>query len=314
VCLVAISVASCSRATPPAAAPAGRIIVALTIDWEGAEATSEELATLSKLRTALGAAPLTHFVSAAYLTANRTTATTIAGAIRPGDELAVHLHAWHSLARASGIEPRLSPSFLTGTDQLLKLDDPGFDVDLDTYEVAELRAMLRTSRRLLEQIGVPVSRSFRAGAYLATPKVLLALGAEGYRADSSAVDPHLLDELGDSVLPDRLAQLWPRVLAATQPYFMQDQLVEMPIAAVADYSEVEEIVGVLEQAYASLQKQPNRDVFVVLAFHLETADEFTARLTTALSRVGTRKQLTDKLIYMTIEDAAEVARLWLAGK
>ena len=95
------------------------------------------------------------------------TVTTISGIPRPGDELAMHLHAWKSLATAASIEPKLSPSFLTGTDKLLEFEDGdvGFDTDLDAYTGPELRALLRTSRKLLEQTKLPISKSFRAGGY-----------------------------------------------------------------------------------------------------------------------------------------------------
>ena len=308
---LAAAIAGCSPAAPPTSAPAGRIVVAVTIDWEGADASAEGLAALAALRNTLGAVPFTHFVSAGYLTSNRTPAKTIANEIRAGDELAVHLHAWRSLALASGIEPRLSPSFLTGTDELFDLGDVGFEVDPDAYDVASLRAMLRTSSRLLEQqLGAPVSKSFRAGGYLATPKVLLALGAEGYNVDSSAVDPRQLDELDEGMLPKRVAQLWPRVVPTTQPYFVRGQLLEMPIAAIFDYAEPAEVTSVFDAARASLQQQPNRDVFVVLALHLETADLFAQRLITVIAPV--RAQVADKLIFTTIAQAAELARISLA--
>lgn len=312
--LVALLIAGCTRSsTEPAK---GQIIVAVTIDWEGADVSLEGLDALDELRTRLGAAPLTHFVSAAYFTKDSPDPTAVASlkeAVRRGDELALHLHAWRSLAKPSGIEPRESPSFLTGTDELLAFEggDLGFDTDLDAYGVPELRALLRASRRLLEQTHVRVSKTFRAGGYLGTPKVLQAVRDEGYTVDSSAIDHRQLDEQTDGVLPSRLAAIWPGVETTTQPFVVETRsgaLLEMPIAAVADFATAAEIVDVVEAAHASLQKDPTRNVFVVLTFHLETAADFGGRLGEALDGVLGRRELADVLEFTTVERAAELAR------
>jgi predicted deacetylase len=294
----------------------GRIVVALTIDWEGAYLSPDGLDALDEFRRAHGPVPLTHFVSAAYFTKDHpdpTTVATLTEAVRKGDELALHLHAWRSLAKASGIEPKLSPSFLTGTDKLLEFEDGdvGFDTDLDAYGVPELRVLLRTSRRLLEQIHAPVSKTFRAGGYLGTPKVLQALREEGFTVDSSATDFRQLDERKDEFLPKRIQAIWPGVDPTTQPWLVRapgGSLLEMPIAAFADYATTDEIVAVFEAAHARLLKSPGQDVFVVVGFHQETAHDFGSRLGDALKKVRGRRELADGMVFTTIEDAAERAR------
>src|SRR5215213_3511846 len=57
-----------SKESPRASAGKGRVVVALTIDWEGAYLSTEGLEALDELRKGLGPVPLTHFVSAAYFT------------------------------------------------------------------------------------------------------------------------------------------------------------------------------------------------------------------------------------------------------
>jgi len=311
--LAALVLGGCSRASSPAN---GRIVVALTIDWEGAYISPDGLDALDEFRRALGPAPLTHFVSAGYFTKDRpdpAAATSLTEAVRQGDELAVHLHAWRSLAKASGIEPKLSPSFLSGTDKLLEFEDGdvGFDTDLDAYGVPELRVLLRTSRRLLEQAHAPVSKTFRAGGYLGTPKVLQAIREEGFTVDSSATDFRQLDERKDEVLPRRIQAIWPGVDPTTQPWLVRapgNSLLEMPIAAFADYATADEIVAVFEAARARLQKEPGRDVFVVVGFHQETAHDFAGRLGEAMQKVRGRRELADGLVFTTVEAAAERAR------
>ncbi|MEO8699411.1 MAG: hypothetical protein ABI867_05180 [Kofleriaceae bacterium] len=290
--------------------------MALTVDWEGAYFSPDGLDALDDFRRETAGVPITHFVSSAYFTKPRPDSTTVVSlstAIRTSDELAVHLHAWKSLVQASGIEPKLSPSFLTGTDTLLEFDgDAGFDTDLDVYEVPELRALLRTSARLLETIRTPVSRTFRAGGYLGTPKMLQAVYEEGFVVDSSATDRKLLEEQQDGVLPQRIEELWPKVEPMTQPFAVDvvgGQLLEMPIAGIADYVSVEELVGMFESAYAQLQAEPGRDVFVVLGFHQETAHEFANRIVEALAAVRRRPELNDELIFVTMERAASLRAL-----
>ncbi|MBA3540860.1 MAG: hypothetical protein H0T79_14705 [Deltaproteobacteria bacterium] len=314
--LAAIVLAGCSSSPASQAPTEGRIVVALTIDWEGAQISRDGLDAVDTLRKGLDGAPITHFVSAAYFTKARpdaTAVTAIAEAVHPGDELALHLHAWRSLAKASGIEPRLSPSFLTGTDELLEFEDGdvGFDLDLDAYSVPELRALVRTSRRLLAQTGVPISKTFRAGGYLSTPKVLQAIRDEGYTVDSGAIDYRQLGALGDDFLPTRIKELWPKVGTDSQPFFVDapgGPLLELPIAAVSDYVTAPDIVGIFEAAHAQLQKAPGRDVFVVLGFHLETAAEFAGRLGEAMGKVRARHELATRLQFTTMEGAAELAR------
>lgn len=320
VLLLAIAAGGCSRAaTTPSR---GQIIVALTIDWEGAYFLPEGLDALDETRRRLGeATPLTHFVSAAYFTKDAPdpkAASILTDEIKKGDELAVHLHGWRSLAKAAGIEPKLSPSFLTGTEKLLEFEDGdvGFDLDLDAYSVPDLRALVRTTRRLLEQTHLPISKSFRAGGYLGTPKVLQALREEGFTIDSSATDYRQLDERKDDVLPRRIRAIWPGIDTTAQPWLVgaaAGGLLEMPVAAFADYATAAEIVAIFDAAHKRLQQAPERDVFVVIGFHMETAQEFSGRLIEAIDKVRGRPELAGELVFTRLADAAERARRALAA-
>jgi hypothetical protein len=317
--LTAIALGGCSSSRAPTSAK-GKVVVALTIDWEGAYLSPEGLDALDELRRGIGAVPLTHFVSSAYFTKEKpdpAAAGTLQRSILAGDEVAVHLHAWRSLAKASGIEPRLAPSFLTGTDKLLEFEDGdvGFDVDLDAYSVPDLRAIVRTSRKLLEGAKLTVSKAFRAGGYLGTPKVLQAIREEGFAIDSSATDYRQLDERKDEFLPKRIHAIWPKVETTSQPWLIEPPsgpMLELPIAAFADYATAAEIVAVFEAAHARLQQAPGRDTFIVLGFHLETAADFAPRVTEALAKVRGRKELADELDFVSVATAAERARHALA--
>lgn len=105
--VVALAIGACSSRSAPAPAT-GRVIVALTIDWEGAYLSPEGLDALEQLRTRFAGAPLTHYISAAYFTKQEQdpkAVSWIQEAVQQGDELAVHLHAWRTLARRVGSSP-----------------------------------------------------------------------------------------------------------------------------------------------------------------------------------------------------------------
>jgi hypothetical protein len=157
-----------------------------------------------------------------------------------------------------------------------------------------------------------VSRTFRAGGYLGTPKVLQAIQAEGFVVDCSATDPRSIDPRKDEVLPRRLQAIWPGVEPTSQPWLVQGEssgaLLEMPIAAIADYASAAQIVAMFEAAHARLRDDPRRDAFVVVGFHQETAQDFVGRLREALDSVRARREIADELVFATVEDAAARAR------
>jgi hypothetical protein len=314
---VSSSVACSSSKGKPKPAATGKLYVAVTIDWEGAYFSGDALDALDALRVKLSAdVPLTHFMCAAYFSKaepDPAAFDNIRTSVRPGDELALHLHLWKSLAVAASIEPKLSPSFLTGTDTLIEFPDGdvGFDTDLDVYGVADLRALVRTSKKLLEPTDIAVSGSFRAGGYLATPKVLQAIADEGFTTDSSAAAADQFTGPNDKILRQRIKEVWPAARPDTQPYVIQTPsgpIVEMPIGAIADYVSAGDIADVIESAHERLAKDRTKNMFVVLAFHQETADEFGTRIFDAIQRIRAKPAITADLVFTTIEKAAEIVR------
>lgn len=309
-CLTATT--GCSRRAPTVD---GHVVVVLTLDWEGATIVPESLDALDVLRKTLGDVPITHFISAAYFTKAEPPpqlVKTLVESVHKGDELAIHLHGWKSLAVAAKVEPRLAPSFLTGTNTLLEFDDgdTGFDVDLDAYSVTDLRALLRTSARLLEQTHLPISKAFRAGAYLATPKVIQAIREEGYTTDSSATDWHQIAAQKDPFLLRRVKGVWPSVDPLAPPFFADSsrQVLELPIAATADYVTEPQLVTIFEQATARLAKDPRHNVYLVIGLNQESADEYAKVVDGAFRSVRRRRGIADKLTFATIDTAAALAR------
>jgi len=308
--IVSMLFASCAPKRPDDPPRKSHVVVAITIDWEGAYVAPESLSQLAGLRQQLGGVAFTHFVSAAYLTKeviDPTFAPFLRDTAKSGDEIAMHLHVWTSLVGKRDVGPRTSPSFLTGNNEILQLEDPdrAFDVDLDTYDAASLRRILRTSRKLLSDAGIEVSTTFRAGGYLASPRVRTAVREEGYTIDSSAISAQALAGSQAPPLQERVKEIWPAVTVDAQP-FTVDGLFELPIAAVVDYSSEQKLVDVLQAAVKRWQADPSKDVFVTIALHQETASDFVKRLSTALDSV--RTHVGDAIMFTTVEKAAFLAR------
>ena len=322
-----------TTATTTATTPdlGGHILVSVTVDWEGAYLSEDGLDMLDALRRRLPEVPFTHFVSAGYFTtrsvATKTEptseppageslqpATELKAQVKPGDELAIHVHAWGSLVRAAKVPVHFAPSFLSGKAKLLEFDggDVGFDSDLDNYSVQELRAIIATSRRLLTAAGLVPSTSFRAGGYLGTPKVLEAARAEGLDVDASAIDHKQLEGTENAVHQARLKAVWPSVDSSTQPYAIKTpsgDILEVPIAAFMENASVAEILDLLQRANARLAKAPDADVFVVLGFHQETAQEFGPMLLDAVEKMRADPTLKTKVRFVTVQSAAKAFRV-----
>lgn len=304
--VVALWTIGCSSDRAGSDLQRGRIVTAITVDWEGAYGTRDGQAALVELQAKLGGAPLTHFVSAAYFVRaapDPDVAQFLAAQASSGSELAMHLHVWSSVVQAAGIDPRRGPSFMTGTDKLFALEsgEEGFDVDLDTYSSSEIVRMLRVSRAKLEEQGLSISHSFRAGGYLASPAVRHALRADGYEVDSSAVDPRRV--AGSNHLASRLREVWHGVDVSVPQRL--DGLIEIPIAAIADSTTPERMDEIIDAAATQLQSDPSRNVYVTIALHQETATDHVSVVANALSRARKRFgaaaflfTTTEKLAYL----------------
>jgi hypothetical protein len=313
--LIPAVLAACSAGAPRE--PRGQVVVAVTIDWEGAYLSADGLDALDAFRGAYPAVPLTHFVSAGYFTkptVDPATSDTLTQATSGhGDEVALHLHLWASLARAANVTPKLSPSFFTGTDKRVDIGDgdAGFDTDPDAYTSGELRAMIRTSRALLAKAGLRPTPVFRAGGFLGTPRLLQALHDEQFVADSSAIAARQVEEAAGEILADRIDELWPSIEVTSQPYSIPlhgGPLLELPVASYADYQSMEDIAALLDDASARLAKHPDTDVYLVLGFHQETAAEFVDRLDRALEGWLAKPGVAATVTFATIEQIAARVR------
>lgn len=294
----------------PVDEPTGRVRLAVSVDWEGRELGPSNLAAMRAWREAVPGVPLTHFLNAAYYTkpgADAAAVTSlIASALLPGDELGLHVHGWRSLFAAAGVTYRDRPTFWRGMAEGAQpgLTDSGHEVEIGAYEVDELRAVLRRSRALLGEGGFTIGPAFRAGGWMATPRVLEAIRGEGFTIDSSATDGRWHDELTGYALRARIPEVWPGVSEETQPYRIATAagvVLEMPdTGALADYVTVDEMVAHVRRAAARLR--PGQDLFVHVGFHQETAARYAARVSQALRELARDPALP--LAVETLSDSA----------
>lgn len=295
-------------------------MVSVSVDWEGAYFEENGLAALARFQSENPDVPITHFVCPAYYTKPSAVAGEVTyfltQHIRQEDEVGVHLHPWHSLVQAARVPVRSSRSFLTEDGRLMEFDgDAGFDVDPSIYTVTELRAIMATSRGLLESAGFKVAPAFRAGGSLAPANVLEAARAEGFLIDSSAIDSTLLGEGASSdgfeYLASRVREVWPKVDRTTQPFLIDTPagpILEMPdTGAMADHMSSEEMEDHVQWAAGS----PKRPIFVHLGFHAETAHHYAALLSRALGNLRRRKV---PMQFVTVSKAAELAKASLGVK
>lgn len=299
----------------PASAPKGRVRVAVSVDWEGRDLGRGNLEAMAALRRALPGVPLTHFLNAAYLTKPGADAAWVGsqlrGAVLPGDETGLHVHGWRSLFEDAGVTFRDRPTFWNdGTPLHPAGGDEGHEVEIGAYPVDDLRRVLRRSRELLASIGFPISGSFRAGGWMATPNVLEAIRAEGFDVDSSATDGTWHDELNGLRLQRRIPEVWPEVTARSQPYRIDTPagpVLEMPdTCALADYVTPDEMVRHIREAVERLQQDPSRDVFVHIGLHQETAHRYGQRVVLAVQALLRDRDLP--LVFETLEASARAAR------
>lgn len=293
----------------------GRVRVTVSVDWEGLRLRNESLAAMARFHETHPDVPLTHLLNAAYYTrpgADRDqTATLIRKAIAPGDETGLHVHCWKTLVEAAGVPFRREPTFWGRPTRTHKESgDMGYDVELEAYEVSEIRAIVRKAKEILADAGFTISGSFRAGGWAAGPRALEAIRAEGLRVDTSSVDSDWHDEWKELPLKSRLKQLWPDASPTQAPYVINTAagpILEMPdTGALADYLTAEEMEAHIREAVERLAKDPSRDIFVHIGFHADSAIRYIERVSQAVQAIRTDRELP--VVFETLEASARAAR------
>ncbi|RYZ50766.1 MAG: hypothetical protein EOP07_22405 [Proteobacteria bacterium] len=266
----------------------GKVRIVVSVDWEGRSLEAENLAAFNAFRNDYPKIPLQLFLNAAYYTKAdadpKLVTDNIRSVMRPGDEQGLHIHAWRSLFTAAGVTFKTEPAFKGPIDMEKCTPDCGHDVNVTAYSEAELRKVIAFSIKTLKKHGFDHPHSFRAGAWQADRKVLKALAAEGFTLDSSATDADFLKERwGKTLLYPVTKKIWPDTRASTQPYTIDlgdgKKILELPNnGCLADYVSGESILDSFQKNVAVLKANPEKDVYLSIGFHQETAVKYLPNL------------------------------------
>lgn len=263
--------------------------IVISVDWEGRELDPKNLDAINRFRARHPEIKMVHFLNAAYFTKPGIDAAVVRSrmqsVLRPGDELGLHIHGWHSLFLDAGVAPLSVDSFWEGKSQYIPGNEAGHDAIIENYSVADIRKVLRHSLNILEQNGFIGIKSFRAGGWMAGPRVLEALVREGFHSDSSAVPPsYLRSAMSGTKLLNQAEYLWGKITAESQPFVIETAfgpIREFPNnAGLADYVIADQVLEVLKTQMR--KKEP----YVHFGFHLETADRYLYRVDEALTKIG----------------------------
>lgn len=270
--------------------PTGRPTVTLymTVDWEGWSLEEENLQAMQDFRVRHPHIPMLHLLNPVYAMRAGMDMAQVTQRIRstflPGDGEGLHLHGWRTLVEACGLGYRSEPAF-SEAEGACSQDDCGYNVSLElAYSESELRTLMACSSEQLVQQGFRRPTHFRAGGWQLGPKLAHALQANGFRWDSSRIDPALL--LGrwhaDSALIAMLRTLHPNATALEQPRTLRPGLLQYPNnAALADYTSASDLLAIFK-ALAEKAHAERKEMVMVLGFHQETADHYLPRLDEAI--------------------------------
>ncbi len=284
------------------AAPSGKLIGIISVDWEGRVLEQDDLKAMRSFRQDYPSIGLLQFLNAAYYTKPNANADHITQSIRsvlsPLDEEGLHIHSWRSLLETAGVPFRRSPNWSYPGEISMNscyLLDCGHNVPISAYTETELRRMIRTSQMILSHHGFGPAQSFRAGGWMAKPHVISALAKEGFQFDSSATDPNLLKgRRWSDRLYRWLDELWADISTTSQPFLIGQRhasLIELPDNGIlADYITAEEMFAVFKENVALWEKDKSKTLYVSIGFHQETAAQYLHEIRGAIDLIEAYSQ------------------------
>ncbi len=266
-----------------------KIKVINTVDWEGRCLEEENLVAMEKFNELYPHIPTLHFMNAAYFTKgldNSFVEERIKRVIKKNDLLGLHIHCWKSLVEKSGLDFRLSPSFVFEEGipkEELQKSDCGHDLSLSAYNKSEIKKLINTSESILKKYNLLNCSFFRAGGWMANEEVLKALKECHYTHDFSAVPPKLLEgKRKNETLYKMLEPLWEKIDSSTTPYQIIPGLWELPnTACLADYMTGPDFLNV----FKDISSSKNEDCLFIMGFHQETAHRFIDRVIDAINLI-----------------------------
>lgn len=261
-----------------------KVYLMLSVDWEGDTLRESNLKAMADFNKKFSDYPVIHFLNAAYYTkkwdrSHSEITEQINRALKPNDEIGIHIHAWEEFVRASGVDYKNGPSFWNSPFSVGRNGEYGDDVPLNTYSKNEIRKMLSFSLDTLEAQGFKNIESFRGGGWMSGPKVFEALKELGLKIDSSAVPASLVENLyPDTHLAKINRRQWKGIQNTTSPYLQTPDIVQFPNnAGLADYLDEQEFFEVYLKNVQEALEAGKDEVYIHFGWHQESAVEYFER-------------------------------------
>jgi hypothetical protein len=310
------------------------VSVTVSVDWEGMDLLDENVRAFEAFRKAHPDVPLTHFLNAAYFTKSNVNQASARikkkRCIGPKDGRGLHIHPWRSLVESAGVRYRSDPSWSEAQVNLSQgpagvnivpnetageipqstwwqdEEDEGYDIPLGAYTADEIQAIVAKSKQILEEQGISVGQTFRAGAFLATPNVREAIRREGIHIDSSAID--INKWIPGCSFSGLTGETWTDITNSSQPFHIETPagpILEMPdTGALADYVSAKDMVDHVDR---SVEQRIYEDRFAHIGFHQETAAEHVSKVIQAITEI--KEKHGNRVVFETLENSGRRAML-----
>lgn len=248
----------------------------LSIDWEGNSLLKDNLKAMNEFNKKYPHIPKVHFLNPAYYTnlsqefSKSELTKWIRYAIGENDELGLHIHPWKSFVKASRVQYKNSPSYISGHDSIALGDFLGGDIPLTAYNETEMRKLIQSGLKILKENGFEQIKYFRGGGWVSSPKVWEILANEGIFYESSAVCPKFIAHRYPDTMLEVLAKTsWPFITQSSIPYKLTNNLTEFPNNyCLADYLSADEAFELLQN---DLSRPQEKSYYLHYGWHQETA-------------------------------------------
>lgn len=169
------------------------IYIAWTMDWEGYDVDDEFLDKMKSISEKYDV-PISHFFNPRIYIANNISGDRanyltqwVKDAKDRGDSIDYHIHLFHDMVRAAGVDPEFSGN---GDEKVRRpqwgsIQQFGYDTLLTSFNDEELSKILTWGLNKFNENGLPVPKGFRAGGWFADLENLKSIQNAGFEYDSS---------------------------------------------------------------------------------------------------------------------------------
>ena len=128
------------------------------------------------------------------------------------DEIGLHIHPWCHFVESAGL------TCITDQSVVYATDTSGYTIKLSAYGMQPMSTLLQRAAEIFNERGLGTPRTFRAGAWTADINTLHALDANGYLADTSALNWSRIEEWQRAELYAWNQRNWSTITDTSQPY------------------------------------------------------------------------------------------------